>query len=122
MIREFKEEIERLRQLLAERDGLALLSGAGVSTGAEGPMSSAGAGNSGGSAEPVAHHVAVGTRSSVHQQQQQEVTPVDYASPVKRASVLQVRITKYQVAHCSTIKCRTVINSGTGGGRGRVFT
>jgi hypothetical protein len=101
MIREFKEEIERLRQLLAERDGLALLSSAGGAAGAGGAMSSAGAGNRGGSAEPSAHHVAVGTRSSAHQQQLQEVVPVDYASPVKRASVAQVRITKYQVSHCS---------------------
>jgi hypothetical protein len=101
MIREFKEEIERLRQLLAERDGLALLSSAGGAAAAGGTLSSTGAGSSGGSTEPSAHHVAVGTRSSAHQQQLQEVIPVDYASPVKRTSVAQVRITKYQLSHCS---------------------
>jgi hypothetical protein len=121
MIREFKEEIERLRQLLAERDGLALLSGAGVAAGAGGAMSSAGAGNSGDSTEPAAHHVAVGTRSSAHQQQLQEVIPIDYASPAKRSSVAQVRAL-VPSRGAFRINSLVFLNSDTGGGRGPLFT
>lgn len=98
MIREFKEEIERLRKLLAEKDG-----GGGASAALMASMMSGMLGAQGGAAQEQGG-TSVRASELVPERPKEQPPRHDYTSPVKR-SIQEVSCIFVYRHHCIACDC-----------------